>query len=367
MAGVVAITGASGVVGRKLSYALEASGSIGKIIQIDIHEQTATHPKVEFIQADIRHPLIADVLRTYHVDTLIHLAFHGVPVNRSPRAHEVNVIGTMKLLNACSAARIKKIIVASTSAVYGAAPTNPNFIRERMVTSPPRNFPAVRDRLEVEKLCLDFARKHPTVMLIILRLGMMVGGPLENFITRTLEAPVIPVVMGFDPLLQFVHEQDVVQAFQKAVEKDISGIFNIAGPGAVPLSKIIRSMGKPMLPVPSRMLVPLLSLLWRLRLTGVPSGLIDYLKYLWAVDIDKARRELGFSPAFTSEQAIMEVIEHLRIKPFLETSEDDLLIPDIKMQENLESFVDSRIKKIIDQDRVDSTAGVRVEPRDASA
>lgn len=347
---VVAITGAASVLGQKLATALDSLEDISRIVLIDIKDSPLKFTKAEFVKGDIRNPLIPEVLRSYQVDTLVHLAFQHNPFKRPASSHEINVLGTLKILNACAAARLSKIIVMSLTAVYGAHYDNPNFLNEKVAPRPNRGFPAIRDCGEVEKLCLEYAQKHPTVVMNILRMGIIVGPSLHSYYKLVFDTPVVPTIMGFDPLVQLVHEEDVIQALTRVIEQEVSGIFNIVGDGVIPLSKAIKLLGKFSLPVPALFLIPLFSLLWKMRLTEVPSALVDYLRFLWVADGSKAKRELGFKPAFTTEQALLDLIEYDRVAGLLEEPDDDLLMPDISTQENLESFIDSRIKKIIDRE-----------------
>jgi UDP-glucose 4-epimerase len=114
-------------------------------------------------------------------------------------------------------------------------------------------------------------------------------------------------LMGFDPMLQVIHERDVVEAILLALEPGSRGIYNLRGPGELPLSRMWRLLGKKPTPVPGPLLHTLLRGLWSSRATNFPKEELDHLRYICLVDDRRARRELGFEPRFGIEDTVNAV------------------------------------------------------------
>jgi UDP-glucose 4-epimerase len=120
--------------------------------------------------------------------------------------------------------------------------------------------------------------------------------------------------MGFDPLVQFVHEADAVAAFKLAVDRDLPGVYNIVGDGVLPLSTVIKLSGRLSLPVPRPLMNSLIGMLWLAQVAEAPPAFLDYLQYICVADGDRAKADMGFSPVYTSREALIDYAsaQHLR-------------------------------------------------------
>src|SRR5262249_40187276 len=156
----------------------------------------------------------------------------------------------------------RRLILWSQTAVYGADSKNPNFLTEDHPLRGNSNSRYVTDKVEAERAFERFAAEHPETTVTRLRTCTILGPTVNNFVTRMLDRPLLPVIMGFDPLLQLVHEHDVLTAFELALAADHPGAFNIVGEGVLPLSTILRILGKVTFPVPHFLAVPLARALW---------------------------------------------------------------------------------------------------------
>jgi UDP-glucose 4-epimerase len=309
----VLITGVSTFLGLRLAKRLENDDSIDHLVGVDLHEPPIPVEGMEFIRVDIRNPLVARVLEATKVDTLVHTNVASSPARVGGRSQmkENNVIGTMQLLAAAQRAeRINKVIMKSSTAVYGYGPGEPSILTEDHAARQVDLRGYGKDCAEAEQYVRDFGRRRPDVDLTILRTQNVVGPTARTSITQFLSLPVIPSALGFDPRLQFLHEEDAVEALFRAIEDGEPGIYNVAGEGIVYLSKAARLLGKVQVPIllPAAQLTA--SVLRRLGRVDFPSDQLNLIVYGRVVSTDRARKSLGFTPRFTSEDALLDFKEH---------------------------------------------------------
>ena len=204
----------------------------------------------------------------------------------------------MHVLNACAERQVRKLVVWSQTVVYGAHPLNPNFLsEEHELRGGTRARASSRTRSRPSGRCAASAPRTPTRMVTTLRTAATLGPHIRNFATRFFTRPVAPMLMGYDPLMQFVHERDVVDAFSLAVDNDFPGEFNIVGDGVLPYSTILAMMGKVPLPMPHFVAYPLSRALWVTQVFDSPPNFLDFLRFLCVADGAKAKRVMGFPPA----------------------------------------------------------------------
>jgi UDP-glucose 4-epimerase len=200
----------------------------------------------------------------------------------------------------------------STTLVYGAHPKNPNFLTEdaelRGHRSDDHSGRFVNDKVRAERQAQRFAREHREVEVCVLRFAPMLGPTVSNVVTRFLSRPFAPVMMGHDPLIQLVHEQDAAWALQRAVESQATGAFNIVGKGVLPYTTILALLGRVPVPMPQLLARPLAKALWATQLVGSPPSFLDYLLYLCVADGNRARRELGFSPRLSIKRTLLDFL-----------------------------------------------------------
>lgn len=314
----IAITGADAFLGRNLIGLLEDDDRVGKILAIDIKQPPTAGRKTRFYKVDLTQPTVdarlAEILAAENVDTFLHLAFLASPSHASAWAHELESVGTMHVLNACRERPVRKFVLWSQTALYGASPSNPNFLTE---SHPLRGNPAsrfLRDKIEAEAATQRFAQQMPGTIVTTLRVAPILGPTVNNYLTRYLGRRLVPTLMGFDPLMQFVHEVDALAAFKLAVMRDCPGTYNIVGDGVLPLSTVIELAGRIAVPVPHPLAYPLASLLWTAQLLEIPPAWLDYLRWLCVADGDKAFHTLHFRPAFTTREAVLDYAGAQRLR-----------------------------------------------------
>jgi UDP-glucose 4-epimerase len=305
---VVLVTGVSRYLGSRLAGQLAADPSIERVVGVDTvpprPEQKRLLGRTEFVRADIRNPLIAKVIAQADIDTVVHMNIIATPLGAGGRTamKEINVIGTMQLLAACQKApSMRKLVVKSTTAVYGSSPRDPALFTEDVE---PRSLPKsgyAKDAVEVEGYVRGFGRRRPDVTLSLLRFTNFIGRSIETPLTRYFRLPVVPTVFGFDPRIQLCHEDDGIEVLSRAVREDHPGIFNVGGPGVVLLSQAIRRLGKVGVPVPS----PAVSLVARaFRTAGVVDFSPEQMRYLEhgrVADVSRLQNEFGWGPRATSQ------------------------------------------------------------------
>jgi UDP-glucose 4-epimerase len=221
--------------------------------------------------------------------------------------HDVNVRGTKQLLDHCVHHGVQQLVVLSSSYIYGAAPENPYFMDEDSPASASRSYPEIRDLVEVDTLASAFLWRYPHIRTCVLRPVNTLGYYVHSMIGQYLRQRRVPTVMGFDPMMQFIHEEDLSEAIALALEHRLQGVFNVVGPGEVPLHTAIRETGGTALPLPEPVMRPLFDRLFRWGLLPYPPGAIDYLKYPVTVSGERFGDATGFRPLFGLEEIFQSV------------------------------------------------------------
>jgi UDP-glucose 4-epimerase len=263
---------------------------------------------VTHYQVDLRRKKTRDVFRAEQVAAVVHLGVMHDPRMSAEMHHEWNVVGFQKLLEYVAAYRVPKLIVLSSANVYGPRPDNPQFLAEESPLLGGASFSEIRDLIEVDMLAQSFFWKHPETETVILR-PVHILGSVRNAASNYLRLSPVPTLLGFDPMVQVIHEDDVVQAIGRALQPGIRGIFNLAGPPPGPLSQLIRLLGRPRLPLPYSLFKPAIDRMFRLHLTSFPAPELDHIRFVCMVDDQRARDMLGYVPAFSLEETVRSVDE----------------------------------------------------------
>src|SRR5436309_5105226 len=251
---VVLITGVSRYLGGRLASLLQADPSIERVIGVDVVPPRQDVGRTEFVRADIRNPIIAKVIAAAEVDTVVHLNVIATPFGAGGRTtmKEINVIGTMQLLAACQKApSLRRLVVKSTTAVYGSSARDPALFTEGMEPRAQFRSGYGKDSIEVEGYVRGLGRRRPAIDITLLRFANFIGPRIDTPLTRYFSLPVVPRVFGFDPRTQFVHEDDGIEVLRRSVVGTQRGTFNVAGDGVLLLSQAIRRAGRVAVQIPS--------------------------------------------------------------------------------------------------------------------
>jgi UDP-glucose 4-epimerase len=298
------ITGIAGGQGRLIARRV---GEMFRIAGVDRTPWEGFPTNVRMHVVDLRKRKFEDVFRTERPDALVHLAFVR-HFRADPRVrHEVNVLGTKRVLEYAVHYGVKRIVVLSSSYVYGALADNPYYMNEDCPLNVSRTYPEVRDLAEVDSLATGFLWRHPEVTTAILRPVPTLGYYVHTAIGRYLRQRWVPTILGFNPMMQFIHEEDVAEAIALTLQTGAHGVFNVAGPGAVPLKVAIRETGGSAVPIPEPLARAVFSRLFQLGLYHTPVGAMDFLKYPCTVDGTLFEKTTGFKPLFTLEDTFASV------------------------------------------------------------
>jgi UDP-glucose 4-epimerase len=317
---IVLVTGVSGTWGARVAEKLLDNPEL-QVIGLDSEAPEQEIKDLDFIQADIRNPLLVDLFKEESIDTVVHLA-HLESLRPTEAAFDFNVMGTMRVFGASAEAGVRKVVFKSSTMVYGAFPDNSAYLPEEQSLKGSRTYGYTRDLVEIEAFLNGFSRQVPTMIQTILRFANIVGPDAETPMTRFLQEPIAPVLLGFDPMMQVIHEVDVVDALVHAVQQDVPGVFNVAAEGVMPLSKLMGLAGKLGIPVFHLFMYWGSELLDSagIRMNRVLPLELDYLRYPWVGDLERMRSELGFMPRYTAEEALREFAGKQRLQRYLPDS-----------------------------------------------
>ncbi|GAA2291102.1 NAD-dependent epimerase/dehydratase family protein [Nonomuraea roseoviolacea subsp. roseoviolacea] len=325
MTHTVLVTGVSRHIGARVASVLAADPDISRVIGVDtVPPPSLTRDggislgRTEFVRVDLRSPDIAQVIAAADIDTVVHMSLVSAPSRTTGRAlmKEHNVIGAMQLLGACQrSATVRRVVVRSTTAVYGSSPRDPAVFTEDLE---PHDGPVhgyAKDAAEVEGYVRGFARRRPDITVSLLRFANFMGPGVDSPLTRYFTQPVLPTVFGFDPRLQFVHEDDAVEVLRRMATEDHPGTYNVAGAGVLLLSQCARRAGRASMPL----LAPAFRMLGD---AARRAGLVDYspeqvrlMSHGRVVDCSRLEAELGWKPKFTTGAAFDDFLRSRRLRP----------------------------------------------------
>src|SRR6188472_2057145 len=322
---VVLVTGACRFLGGYLTARLAQNPQIDHVIAVDAVMPTKDllrrMGRAEFVRADIRNPFIAKVIRNGDVDTVVHASAASYAPGSGGRValKEQNVMGAMQLFAACQKApSVRRVILKSTSEVYGSSPRDPVMFTEDGSSRRPPGEGFAQDSIDIEGYARGLARRRPDLAVTILRLANMIGPAMDTALSRFLAGPVVPTIVGHDARLQLLHEQDALGALERATMAGRSGTFNIGAPGIIMMSQAIRRSGRVPLPVPRSALWAVDSLRRATRYTELDREQLDYLSYGRVMDTMRMRNDLGYSPKWTTAEAFDDYVRGRGLTPIID-------------------------------------------------
>lgn len=317
MSSVVLITGVSRFLGRQLATALAADPSVERIIGIDGGSPGAAEAddfdrlgRAEFVRADIRNPLIADLIEQARVDTVVHAAV-GNPRGHGGRVagKELNRAGTMQLLAACQRSdTVSRVVVKSTTAVYGSGPRDPAIFSEDMAAVGQPRSGYAGDAVEIERYVRGFLRRRPDITVSVLRYASLMGPTIDSPLARYLAMPFVPTSLGFDPRLQLLHESDAVEVLRLATLRDLPGVYNVAADGVIYLSQAVRRAGRLRIPVPAPAISLIGGIVGNSGFAAFSSERASFLNFGRVVDTSRLRAAYEFAPRYTTDQALQSYL-----------------------------------------------------------
>ncbi|MES1943649.1 RmlD substrate binding domain superfamily protein [Salinisphaera sp. PC39] len=301
------ITGAAGYIGRQLAERLARTH---QVTGLDIRRPDG--PPCDYIEADIRDPGLADLLRELGIEQVVHLAAVLEDSGDRERDYDIDVNGTRNVLDACLAAGVRQLVVTSSGAAYGYHPDNPAWIDEDAPLRGNPEFAYSDHKRRVEEMLADYRERHPELRQLVFRPGTVLGAHTRNQITRLFERPRVLAIAGSASPFVFIWDRDVVEAIARGVEADAEGIYNMAGDGALTIDQVAAILGKPVRRVPAGALKAALWLGHRLGLTPHTPEKVDFLRYRPVLCNRRLKEDFGYRPQKTSEETFRHFIEHAR-------------------------------------------------------
>jgi UDP-glucose 4-epimerase len=308
----VAITGSSGYLGGRLVEYLRGQDEDVRILGVDIQGPRESCLD-EFVELDIRSPGLADALRRFQPDTIVHGAFVLQPMRNEREMHEVNVEGSRNLLAAAAAVGPERLMLVSSATAYGAWPDNPVPMEESHPLRACRGFRYAADKTEVEGIVAEFSRQHAEIAVSCVRPAIIGGPKMDNYLSRIIFGmPFLVLIDGRDAPVQLVHEQDVVAAIHAILVAGARGAFNVGPPDWVSVSEIAKETERRALRLPFWLVRLLVGLAWTLRLPRQesPPGILPFVRHPWVVAPTRLERELGYRFQFSCRETMFDIIRH---------------------------------------------------------
>jgi UDP-glucose 4-epimerase len=296
----ILVTGLSTYWGGRLAQALEAFPDIEAVIGVDSEEPQVELERTEYVKVGAQHALLRRVVEAAEIDTVVDTRLVTDSSRTTPsKAHENNVIGTMNILAACSGAGspVRKFLFKSSTHYYGCEQDDPAFFDETMVRPHEPRTPIERDIVEAEASVNEFAEKNPGCAVTMLRFANVLGPSVRTSHIELFSLPAVPMILGFDPRYQFVHEDDVVHGLEHAVKQAIPGLYNVATGRATTFNEVIRTLND------------------ALGTAHEPDYFENpypfYQDYTCA-DLTATEEGLGWQPHYTTAEGIAEYVPYLR-------------------------------------------------------
>ena len=306
----VCVTGGNGFLGSAVTARLAADPGVSHVLSLDIREPAADREiaGVEYALADVGAPYIGTLFADHRIDTVVHLAAIVNPGRDTTREQEyqVDVIGSRNVLSACLQAGVKHVVISSSGAAYGYHADNLPWLNESHPLRGNDEFAYSLHKRLVEEELARLRAEHPELRQTIFRIGTILGERVRNQITALFDAPRLLRVAGSESPFVFIWDQDVADAMAQAVLTGRSGIFNVAGDGALTVREIAALMGKRTLTVPAPLLAAGLWLGQKLMLTVHGPEQLPFLRYRPVLDNTALKKEFGFTPSRTSREAFLE-------------------------------------------------------------
>ena len=307
----VAVVGGSRYLGAHLVGMLLRDESVERVLAIDSVKPSPQHRRrmrdAEFVRLDPQSPRLSGILRDAGIDTVVHAGLHHTDFASAGRAatKEANIMGSMHVIAACGrASGVRRFVLISSTTVYGSSGVDPAMFTEDMAARTQPNGGIPMDHLSVEGYVRGMSRKRPDIDVTILRMPAILGLPEPTVFGELLAPSIAPVLAGYDPRIQLLHPQDALDALLHATMGATPGTYNIAADGILTLGQAIRRAGHIPLPVPAQTFRMAARLLSSQGMRDIGPAQLRYLRFGRAVDTTRMRTEFGFTPRYTTEEAL---------------------------------------------------------------
>ena len=318
------VTGGSGYIGTRLVSLLAERDETERVVIADLRPPRAKRPKIDFEPLDVRDAgRCRELLERTRPDALVHLAFILNPMRDERTMYDIDVNGTSNVLEAAAAAGVGQVLVTSSTTAYGAFPDNPVPLTEEHPVRGVADFEYARDKTESDRLCQLWALQHPERVMTIVRPCIVFGPNVDNYISHAwTDQPFLVDVGGAHTPVQFVHEDDLVDAITGLLEGRHAGIYNITGDGTLNWGESAELIGMKVRRMPFRLAWRIGSIMWRAGRAETPPGNLHFLLHPWVASNEKVKRTLDWRPRYTSRQAFLSTMRAKGIVPVESVQEE---------------------------------------------
>jgi len=298
------ITGVSSYWGQRVAAELAQQSETGlRLLGLDRKPPQNNISSLDFIRGNLSDPLMVDLLTAENVETVLYL---DEPVS------------SFQFLQMCAEAGVHRVILKSSTTVYGAHPGNSLYLAETHALDP-KPHGSLRPLIELETFANGLTAQFPGLSLTVLRYAHILGPTAETPLARFLLEDRAPTLLGFNPLLQLIHEDDVIAALVHASLNDLPGVYNIAAEDAFPLNKILALAGKLPLPIAHPLAASLPT-----RLTPFP---LEYLRYPCLASLDRMNNDFGLTPVHIAEEIVAEFANEVRRTRYMPDALEEITNP----------------------------------------
>lgn len=297
------VTGLSGRLGRRLARVLHRERTV---IGLDPRPCSDLPADVEHLALELRKSAVRGVFTRHNVSAIVHLGMTHNPRTLRAEAPSQNLLAFRKVIELAETFKIPKVVLLSSANIYGARAENAQFLTENAPLLAGERSHEMQTLVELDMYAQSVFWKLPDVEIVIVRPANILG-TVRNAPSNYLRLKVVPTLLGFDPMIQTVHQDDVVQAISRALRPGVRGVFNIAGPPPVALSKALTILDRKSMSVPYSLAKSGLSGLFAIKMSKFPAAEVDFIRYVCMVDDNHARNKLGYVPRFGLEETLRAV------------------------------------------------------------
>jgi UDP-glucose 4-epimerase len=295
----VLIPGITGRLARSVATRLHGAGH--QVLGIDRRPWPNAPKDIEVFQIDIRKRAAEEVFRKERPEAVIHMATVTHLTVRNEDRFRINLFGTRAVFDHCASYGAKRCIFVGRHTYYGAAADSSLYHGEEDPPFAMTTFPELADLVAADLYAGSALWRYPDLGTCVLRLCYTLGPSVSGTLAAFLKGQRVPMVLGFDPLFQFIHEDDAADAIVVALEKQLRGVYNVAGPQPMPLSNIIKAAGRMPVPVPELLLRAVFG---HFGLPQLPPGAVAHLKYPVVIDDSSFRAATGYNHKYDEDQTI---------------------------------------------------------------
>lgn len=305
MAHNILVTGSEGYIGQRLMSALaDQYNTVG----VDI--RPLTNQNYPYYELDIRNSHLSDIIAQHNISHVVHLASVMQASENRARDYDIDVNGTANVLASCISNKVEHVTVSSSGAAYGYHADNPDWLNEQAPLRGNDHFAYSQHKRLIEEMLAEYRNAYPALKQLVLRPGTVLGKHTNNQITHLFSKSKLLGIKGSPSPFVFIWDEDVVNIIIKGVTESISGQFNLAGDGAMPIAEIAQVLNKPLVQLPATLLAGLLRFGHALSLTQYSAEQVDFLRYRPVLDNKALKTNFGYVPEKTSREVFDFYVSH---------------------------------------------------------